>query len=36
MVELFANSQDPDQMPASEISALFANNHFWDLQPMMG
>ena len=39
MVELFANSGDPDQTPrsaASDLSALFARYPFWGLQSSVG
>ena len=36
MVELFANCVDPDQMPHSAVSDLFANYPFRGLQTAMG
>ena len=36
MVELFANSGDPDQTPYSAASALFANYPFSGFQTTMG
>ena len=36
MVELFANSGDPDQMQQKAVSALFASYPFGGLQSSMG